>query len=234
VQAPPSSHTPASTDTPSPTHTPLSTDSPSPTFTPVATDTPSPTSTPVATDTPSPTFTPPPYLNPDTGYLPDAVFNSMWEGLGGGSSALGYPTGPAVTDRNYSKQYFERGYMYWWQAPAGAEPIWVVVIPDPTSNSGATWMRYDNAWDASQPLFPANCPEAAEPLGPMAGFGVTWCDSPAVKEQVGRPQEREAGSADVFSKGAVQFFQHGVMLESPGDRQIWALIEDVGWRRARY
>jgi serine/threonine protein kinase len=106
VQAPPSSHTSASTDTPSPTHTPVSTDSPSPTFTPVATDTPSPTSTPVATDTPSPTFTPPPYLNPDTGYLPDAVFNSMWAGLGGGSSALGYPTGPAVADRNYSKQYF--------------------------------------------------------------------------------------------------------------------------------
>jgi hypothetical protein len=158
----------------------------------------------------------------------------MWEELGGSSSPLGYPTGPAVVDRNYAKQYFKRGFMYWWQSPAPPEPVWVVAMPDLSANSGTLWARYDNAWDSSQPLFPPNCPEATEPLGPLAGFGVTWCDRPGVKEQVGAPLEREAGSGDVYPKGAVQFFQHGVMFENPRDRQIWALVEGQGWRRAAY
>jgi hypothetical protein len=147
---------------------------------------------------------------------------------------LGYPNGPAVTDRNYAKQYFENGFLYWWQSPAAPEPIWVVVMPDPAANRGATWMRYDNEWDDSLPLFPPGCPEATEPLGPLAGFGVTWCDRPGVKEQVGAPLERESGSGDVHPKGAVQFFQHGVMFENPADQQIWALIEGDGWHRASY
>jgi hypothetical protein len=173
-------------------------------------------------------------VNPDTGYLPHPLFNATWQEWGGGSSPLGYPTGPAVTDRNYARQYFERGFMYWWQSPVLPEPIWVVAMPDWAATSGTTWTRYDNAWDASKPLSPPNCPEAVEPLGPLAGFGVTWCDRPGVKEQVGAPLEREAGSGDVAAKGAVQFFQHGVMFESPRDRQVWALVEGLGWRRAGY
>jgi hypothetical protein len=51
---------------------------------------------------------------------------------------------------------------------------------------------------------------------------------------VGVPREREAGSGDVYPKGAVQFFQHGVMFENPHDRDIWALMDGVGWRRASY
>jgi hypothetical protein len=172
--------------------------------------------------------------NPDTGYRPTPLFNAIWEELGGGAGALGYPTGEAITDRNYAKQYFERGFMYWWESPTPPEPIWVVVMPDPTANNGDTWARYDNAWDPSKPLFPPNCPEATEPLGPLAGFGVVWCDRPGVKEQVGAPRERESGSGDVYPKGAVQFFQHGVMFENPAERQIWALIEGGGWRRVNY
>lgn len=225
--------TPQPTATPIPTATPLPTETPSPTPVPTSTS----TFTPVPTDTPVPptlTPTPPPPVNPDTGYRPYPLFNTMWEELGGGSSPLGYPTGSAITDRNYAKQYFERGFMYWWQSPSPPEPIWVVAIPDPAANSGTTWTRYDNAWDSSKPVFPPNCPQATEPLGPMAGFGVTWCDRPGVKEQVGAPREREAGSGDVYPKGAVQFFQHGVMFENPRDRQIWALIAGGGWRRAGY
>jgi hypothetical protein len=107
-------------------------------------------------------------------------------------------------------------------------------MSDPAENNGSNWRRYDNAWDSGKPLFPPNCPEATEPLGPMAGFGVTWCDVPGVKESVRAPIEREAGSGDVNPKGAVQFFQNGVMFENPHDRQIWALVENLGWRRVGY
>lgn len=218
-----------------PTFTPVPTEPPSPTFTTGPTNTLIPTSTSVPTDTPiPPTFTPTRPTNPDTGHRPHPLFNRMWEEVGGGSSPLGYPTGPAITDRNYAKQHFERGFMYWWQSPTSPEPIWVVVIPDPAADSSTTWMHYDNAWDPSMSLFPPYCPEATEPLGPMAGFGVTWCDRPGVKEQVGAPLDREFGSGDTYPKGAVQFFQHGVMFENPSDRQIWALVEDYGWRRAGY
>lgn len=68
----------------------------------------------------------------------------------------------------------------------------------------------------------------------MAGFGVTWCDRTGVKEQMGAPREREFGSGDVYPKGAVQFFQNGVMFESPADRQVWVLVPDTGWQRAGY
>jgi hypothetical protein len=227
--------TPVPTYTPLPTLTPVPTYTPFPTFTAFPTNTPSLTPTPVPTDTPvPPTFTPTQPVNPDTGYRPYPLFDAMWDELGAGAGPLGYPTGPAITDRNYAKQHFERGFMYWWQSPNRPEPIWVVAMPDPAADSGATWARYDNAWDSSKPPFPPNCPEATEPLGPMAGFGVTWCDRPGVKKLVGAPRERESGSGDVYPKGAVQFFQHGVMFENPADRQIWALVEGLGWRRAGY
>ena len=227
--------TPVPTQAPSTTHTPVPTDTPLPASTSVPTHTPTATATQAPTDTPAPpTFTPTSTPNPDTGYRPYPLFNTLWEELGGGAGPLGYPTGPAVTDRNYAKQYFDRGFMYWWQSPTLPEPIWVVAMPDLAANSGTTWTRYDNAWDSSKPLFPPNCPEATEPLGPMAGFGVTWCDRPGVKEQVGPPRERESGSGDVYPKGAVQFFQRGVMFENPSDRQIWALSQGAGWRRAGY
>jgi serine/threonine protein kinase len=232
---PPASATSIPTEVPVPTSTPAPTDTPVPTSTPVPTNTPTPTPTSAPTDTPvPPTFTPTRPLNPDTGYSPHPIFNTMWEELGGGLGPLGYPTGPAFTDRNYAKQFFARGFMYWWQSPNPPEPIWVVSMPDPAVNSGMTWTRYDNAWDSTKPLFPSGCPEATEPLGPMAGFGVTWCDRPGVKEQIGAPREREFGSGDVYPKGAVQFFQHGVMFENPNDRQIWALVESLGWRQADY
>jgi hypothetical protein len=227
--------TPIPTEVPAPTSTLVPTDTPLPTSTPVPTNTPTMTPTSPPTDTPiPPTFTPTRPLNPDTGYSPHPIFNTMWEELGGGLGPLGYPTGPAVTDRNYAKQFFARGFMYWWQSPTPPEPIWVVSMPDPAANSGTTWTRYDNAWDATKPLFPPGCPEATEPLGPMAGFGVTWCDRSGIKEQIGAPRERESGSGDVYPKGAVQFFQHGVMFENPSDRQVWALVEGLGWRRADY
>jgi hypothetical protein len=162
------------------------------------------------------------------------LFNDLWEELGGGNGPLGYPTGPASEDGNYAKQYFQQGFMYWWQSPSQPEPIWVVTMPDFDATSGTTWARYDNDWHPGQPPFPANCPDAREPWGPRAGFGLIWCDRPGVKKRVGAPIEAEFGSGDVYPRGAVQFFQHGVMFENPADREIWVLIEGDGWRRASY
>jgi hypothetical protein len=231
--AAPQAAAPAASPTPVPTDTPVLTATPVPTHTPLPTPTPVPTDTPIP-PTFTPTATPPSPANPDTGYRPIPLFNGMWEALGSGTGPLGYPTGPAVTSGNYAKQYFAHGFMYWWQSPTSPEPIWVAVMPDPAAKSGTAWARYDNTWNGSQPVFPPGCPEATDPLGPRSGFGITWCDRPGVKQQLGAPREQESGSGDIYPKGAVQFFQHGVMLENPRDRQIWALVEGGGWRRAEY
>jgi serine/threonine protein kinase len=236
----PQAAAPAASPTPVPSaQPPIGTDTPVPTATPVPTHTPLPTPTPVPTDTPipptfTPTVAPPPPANPDTGYRPVPLFNGLWEELGSGTGPLGYPTGPAVTSGNYAKQYFEHGFMYWWQSPTPPEPIWVVGMPDLAANSGTTWARYDNTWNSSLPAFPPGCPQATDPLGPRSGFGIIWCDRAGVKGQLGAPREPEAGSGDIYPKGAVQFFQHGVMFENPRDQQIWALVEGIGWRRAGY
>ena len=143
---------------------------PVPTDTPVPTATPVPTHTPVPTDTPipptfTPTATPPPPANPDTGYRPVPLFKGLWEGLGSGAGPLGYPTGPAVTSGNYAKQYFEHGFMFWWQSPTPPEPIWVVGMPDLAANSGTLWARYDNTWNSSHAGLSARLPAGDRPPG---------------------------------------------------------------------
>jgi hypothetical protein len=170
----------------------------------------------------------------DTNYRPASAFAPAWDALGQGAGPLGYPIGPPIADRNYAKQLFERGFMFWWDAPQEPQPIWVVTLPDPAANSGDTWGQYEDRWDPGQPEFPPDCPEADPPLGPRCGFGWTWCYRSGVKESVGLPREAESGSGDVFPKGAVQFFQGGVMLENPADRQVWALVYGAGWHRFSY
>jgi hypothetical protein len=71
-------------------------------------------------------------------------------------------------------------------------------------------------------------------LGPKNGFGLVWCYEAGVKAQVGRPLKEEAGSGNTLPKGAVQFFQGGLMFENPADWQVWALIDGGGWRRLSY
>ena len=175
-----------------------------------------------------------PSICQDTGFRPDPIFAPAWVALGAGECPMGYPLGPATTDRNYAKQFFERGFMFWWDAPQTPQPIWMVHTPDPLASSGDTWSRYEDAWDPTQPEYPLPCPEAGSPLGPKAGFGYTWCVRPGVKDMVGMPLEAEFGSGDVFPRGAVQFFQGGVMIENPADRQVWVLVDGGGWRRFNY
>jgi hypothetical protein len=167
----------------------------------------------------------------DTGFRPNVVFETAWNALGAGSGALGYPTGAALTDRNYAQQYFERGFMFWWDAPQDPQPIWVIFMSNSGDTQGDTWRRYDNRWAAGQPDFPPACPDVGPPLGPKSGFGITWCYEQDVSSEVGRPVQAEFGSAGVSPRGAVQFFQGGTMFENPADQQIWVLVKDGGWYR---
>lgn len=135
-----------------------------------------------------------------------------------------YPLGATITDRNYARQPFERGFMFWWEALQAPQPIWVIYTPDPLATAGETWTRHDNRWQVGQPEYPADCPQAGPPLGPKNGFGLVWCYEAGVKAQVGQPRDQEFGSGNMFAKGAAQFFQGGMMLENPAGGQVWAFI----------
>jgi hypothetical protein len=168
-----------------------------------------------------------------TGFQPAEVLKPLWDTLGGGNGPLCYPLGSAFTGRNYARQPFERGFMFWWEAPTMPQPVWVIHTPDPVAAAGDTWTEYQDAW-AGQWEYPPDCPEAAPPLGPRRGFGLLWCYTPGVKEQLGTPLKEEFGSGNAFEKGAVQFFQGGIMFENPAERQVWALIYGNGWQRRGY
>ena len=165
----------------------------------------------------------------DTGFRPAEIFTQPWNALGEGGGPLGYPLGSAITGRNYARQPFEHGFMFWWEAPQHPQPIWVIYMPDPLATHADTWQQYQNKWFAGQPEYPLDCPEATAPLGPKFGFGVTWCYETGVKDLIGRPLKEEFGSGDANPKGAVQFFQGGVMFENPADRQVWVLVARNGW-----
>src|SRR5262245_60833804 len=80
------------------------TSSPTPTPKPEETTTTELEKTP--TPSPTPTQTPPAQLFEPTGLEPEGRFKDIWFELGGKTSRLGYPTGPAITERDYAQQYF--------------------------------------------------------------------------------------------------------------------------------
>ena len=182
----------------------------------------------------APPPTPEPSKFTPTGFEPAPVFARLWETLKQGDGPLGYPLGSAIVDRNYARQPFAQGFMFWWESPQQPQPIWVIYTPDQAANQGTGWSRYENKWVSGQPDYPPACPEAAPPLGPKSGFGVAWCYESGVKDRLGRPLDPEFGSGNVYPKGAVQYFQGGVMFENPADRQVWALIDDDRWYRLNY
>ncbi|MCB0194908.1 MAG: protein kinase [Anaerolineae bacterium] len=169
-----------------------------------------------------------------TGFLPDNRFEPLWEKLGSGSSPLGYPLGQAIKQRNYARQPFERGFMYWWDSPNEPQPIWVVEAAGSNATKGESWQRYNNEWKAGMPEYPPDCSTAAPPNGPKSGFGLIWCYQTGVKDSLGAPLEAEFGSGNVFDMSTVQYFQHGVMLDNPYDKQVWAFVDDNGWYRFSY
>jgi hypothetical protein len=231
VETPPAtvqSETPAPTDTPvsaladAPTATPL----PPATATPVI---PTPTPTPVL-PTSTPTRTPTPGRYSATGFEPEGRFKDIWEALEAGDSRLGYPTQPEINDRNFAKQYFENGLMYWWDNPDGADYIWVIDSPAADLRSGSRSNRYPDEWDGDDDV---SCDAAAANAekGPVRGFGWLWCQRPELQTRLGNPVESEAGSGGTPPFGRVLTFQGGVMLHNPLNAEVYVLFDQGDWQR---
>jgi hypothetical protein len=174
-----------------------------------------------------PTATPPNYQ--PTGIEPHPTLKDTWE-KPGVKAYLGYPLQPAVADRLYAKQHFERGFLYWWDRPGGPGLIYVVFTPDPSATQGYNWSGpYDDTWEGEDPY---SCDLArTNPLGPVAGFGKLWCDYPDIAQAIGAPRESESGTGESTNYGIVQLFQGGQMLYSPLDRQVWVLLNGGTWQR---
>lgn len=178
-----------------------------------------------ATPTPIPT---PPVFEP-TGIQVHGIFKPIWEKANVGDY-LGYPVDEAVADRQYAKQYFEKGYLYWWDRPDDRGLIWAVEVPQPGATQGSRWSGpYEDTWDGKNPY---TCAAAqANSNGPIRGFGKLWCDTPGISQAIGSAQEEEGGTGDSANYGVVQFFQNGVMLYSPLDHQVFVLFSGGAWQR---
>lgn len=157
----------------------------------------------------------------------------MWLNLGGGDSRLGYPTEAAIEGRNFARQYFEQGVMYWWDSPEEADYVWVLAASTPNLDRGERWSRHVDAWAGGEPH---SCEEALSngEMGPLHGFGQVWCDQPDVRQQLRAPRELERGSGGTPPFGRVQFYQGGVMLDNPINREVYVLFDQGDWLRFGY
>lgn len=222
---------PSSTPLPPPTATPVAglTNAPSPTPAPPTTTPLPPTPSPTPDLTP-PTATPTPGKFSDTGLEPDGRFWDIWQELGAGQSRLGYPVAPAITDRDYARQYFERGLMFWWDNPDSPDYIWVLDTPAADLKSGANWQRYADEWDGEHD-YACIAAEANGGRGPVRGFGYLWCSRPILQARLGNPRDFEGGSSGNPPYSRVQFFQGGVMLTNPLNAEIYVLHAQGDWLR---
>lgn len=177
--------------------------------------------------TPTPALAPPAFE--PTGIETHPILKPVWE-QPRVRDYLGYATGAASADRRFARQYFERGYLYWWDRPDARGLIWVVETPQPAANQGFRWSGpYEDTWDGGDPY---SCDAArANPNGPVAGFGRLWCDQPEIAEAIGTAREPERGTGESTNYGVVQFFQGGVMLYSPLDHEVWVLLDGGTWQK---
>lgn len=219
---------------PGPTNTPVSPLQDAATVESSSTPTPrpataTPSSTPIVT-LPPPTSTPTPGVFTSTGLTPEGRFKEIWEELGAGKSRLGYPTGPEISDRDYARQYFERGLMVWWDNPDGEAYIWAIDSPAADLKSGTTWNRYPDAWPGEDD-YACDAARANAEKGPVRGFGQLWCDRPELQARLGNPREAEAGSGGSPPYAHVQFFQAGLMFYNPLNSEVYVLYDQGDWQR---
>jgi hypothetical protein len=210
-----------------PTPTPTPEIEPSPTSPP-------PTPTPAGTPTPEPTPMPLPTSDFEpTGLEPEGRFNDIWLEVNGGKGPLGYPTGPQIEERDFAKQYFDGGLMFWWDNPDGDNHIWVIDRLGDNFQAGNDWTRFADQWQGNGEY---SCQAARRngARGPLRGFGKVWCDNPDIAASLGNPVEAERGSGGNAPFAIVQFFQGGVMIYNPLNAEVLALFDSGGWRRFIY
>ena len=220
ISTPTNTPSPIVEATASPTATPLP-----PPVTPTATTTP--------TITPTPTSTPTPGTFVATGIKPDGRFKDIWYEVGEGDSRLGYPTGPEINDRNFAKQYFEKGLMYWWDNPDDPGYIWVIDSPAANLKSGTTWNRYLDTWEGEDE-YSCDAARSNGDRGPIRGFGKMWCERSELQTRLGNPREGEAGSGGNPPYSHVQFYQGGVMVYNPLNAEVFVLFDQGAWLRFGY
>jgi hypothetical protein len=158
----------------------------------------------------------------------DTDYIRGWMESGGNHGPLGEPAAPSYSYW-YSEQQFERGSMHWRQVLAGTNSVYVfdnessqTSGTDWMGRDSGTWQRYDDNWVSGMPLFPAGCPDANWPYGPMFGFGVTWCDEPGVKDTIGHPISEEYGTV-----GGDQTFANGTVFWNPASDAYYVLRNDT-------
>jgi hypothetical protein len=177
--------------------------------------------------TPTPTPTPPNYK--PTGIEPHAIFKPVWD-KAGVKEYIGYPTAAASDNQHYARQFFDHGFMYWWENKPNANgAIWVVEMTGSSTRQGTRWSGpYADTWKGD----PYSCEAAKDNEdGPIRGFGKVWCEHPEIAKAIGDPREGERGTGETASYGAVQVFQGGIMLYSPLDREVWVLFNGGAWQR---
>jgi hypothetical protein len=177
--------------------------------------------------TPAPTATRPTFRPTDLDV--HALFKTIWD-KPEVNLVIGYPTAAADDSHQYARQYFERGYMYWWNRPDALGLIWVVQMPDAGAMTGFGWIGpFEDTWDGDDPI---SCDAARHNAnGPRSGFGRLWCDHPEIAQTIGAAREPERGTGESVDYGVVQMFQGGTMLFSPLDREVWVLVNGGAWQR---
>ena len=177
--------------------------------------------------TPTPTPTPPNYK--PTGIEPHAIFKPVWD-KPGVKEYIGYPTAAASDNQHYARQFFDHGFMYWWENKPNANgSIWVVEMTGSSTRQGSRWSGpFADTWKGD----PYSCDAARDNSeGPIRGFGKVWCDHADIAKAIGDAREGERGTGETASYGVVQVFQGGIMLFSPLDREVWVLFTGGAWQR---
>jgi hypothetical protein len=203
-----------------------------------ALDAPSPLDAPATIDT----------ARPDTGLRPTGRLLEIWNELGAGDGALGYPLVPSVTDASCAWQPFERGTMIWLEARSiAAGCVEFCEIPrlfalEGAVGAAATGTPYHQDPDTWAGPDPFSCAEAnrtevaimgyTKPLGPVRGFGKVWCENAAVMSGMGAALTPELGG-DGFTPCESQQFQGGLVIHNPNadHRAYWVLFGDRSWQR---
>ena len=178
----------------------------------------------VTTPTPTPSATPTATISPTAGLTVTYPFDAVWDALDGAEGDLGSPISDAMLDRNTAEQEFIGGTMYW-RERYGPTPHHVFVLTRAGADvTKGTWTRYVDTWSEGDDEL--SCAEATLPLGPVRGFGLVWCENPAVQLAMGNPLGPEAGS-----KAGFQRFSGGTLLWSSRLNYVYALLNDGTWRR---
>jgi hypothetical protein len=150
--------------------------------------------------------------------------------VGAGESRLGYPLTPEISDRDFARQYFQKGLMFWWDSPDDPDFIWVLDSPKTDLSGGETWNRYPDQWDGEDEYV---CDEARAngEKGPVRGFGWLWCNRTELQARLGAPRSSEAGSGGTPPYAHVQFYQGGVILYNPLNNEVFVLFDQGDWQR---